>query len=111
MELVSLWSSKGSRFQVVHNLVEEINFQRKRVDLIDITLAHFEQVYRLENYSEYRLGKVKGIDKEHEAVFATVERTHERDGKTSFKMKFYPLAFNVENRYARIPGSTTILIR
>ncbi len=85
--------------------------QSYMVDLIDSTLANFEQIYRLENYSKYKKGKVKGIDKEHEAIFATVEGTHERNEKTSFEMKFYLLAFNVEDRYYLLQASTTMPIR
>ena len=81
------------------------------VDLIDSTLATFEQIYRLENYSKYKKGKVKGIGKEHQAIFATVEGTHERDDETSFEMKFYLLAFNVEDRYYLLQASTTMPIR
>lgn len=85
--------------------------QSYMVDLIDSTLANFEQIYRLDNYSKYKKGKVKGIDKEHQAIFATVEGTHERDDETSFEMKFYLLAFNVENRYYLLQASTTMPIR
>ena len=81
------------------------------VDLIDSTLANFEQVYRLENYSKYKKGKVKGVDKEHQAIFATVEGTHEKEDKSTFEMKFYLLAFNVENRYYLMQASTTMPIR
>lgn len=80
-------------------------------DLIDNTLANFEKIYRLENYSKYQKGKVKGIGKEHEAIFATVEGTHERADKNSFEMKFYLLAFEVENRYYLLQASTTMPIR
>lgn len=81
------------------------------VDLIDSTLENFEQIYRLENYSKYKKGKVKGIDKEHQAIFATVEGTHEREDKSTFEMKFYLLAFNVEDRYYLFQASTTMPIR
>lgn len=81
------------------------------VDLIDNTLANFEQVYELENYSKNKKGKVRGIDKEHQAVFATVEGAHERDDGSTFELKFYLLAFNVENRFYLMQASTTMPIR
>lgn len=104
------FTTQDNRTSVFFTEFEAAN-QSFMVDLIDKTLENFEQVYQLENYSKYKKGKVKGTDKEHQAVFATVEGTHERDDKTTFEMRFYLLAFNVENRYYLMQGSTAMPIR
>ncbi|MEC5129243.1 hypothetical protein VSU19_20955 [Verrucomicrobiales bacterium BCK34] len=104
------FATQDNRTSVFFTRFEATN-QSFMVDLIDSTLANFEQIYRLENYSKYKKGKVKGIDKEHQAIFATVEGTHERDDETSFEMKFYLLTFNVEDRYYLMQASTTMPIR
>ncbi|MDA7926412.1 hypothetical protein N9B21_00060 [Verrucomicrobiales bacterium] len=109
-QVLAGFATQDSRTSVFFTQFEATS-QSYMVDLIDSTLANFEQVYRLENYSKYKKGKVKGIEKEHDAIFATVEGIHEKADKSTFEMKFYLLAFNVEDRYYLLQASTTMPIR
>ncbi len=80
-------------------------------DLIDGTIANFEQRFEVEKVGESKTGQVKGPgDKKWPAIFTTAEATVKK-GREEFASRFYLLVFDTGERLYFLQASTTMPVR
>lgn len=89
----------------------EPSFGGSMQDLIDATVANFEQMFDVQKVAEAKTGQVKGIgEKKWPAIFTTAEAIVKK-GRDEFEMRFYLLVFDTGERLYFVQASTTIPVR
>tara|TARA_R110000850_G_scaffold22504_8_gene66644 strand:+ start:233 stop:787 length:555 start_codon:yes stop_codon:yes gene_type:complete len=79
-------------------------------DLLDRTIANFDERFRVTKVDEEKTGQVEGPDKKWPGIFTTAEVTVEK-GEDEFDMKFYLLVFDTGTSLYFMQASTTRPIR
>lgn len=78
--------------------------------LLDATIANFEQTFEMRKVDESKTGQVNGPDKKWPAIFTTAEGFY-KDEEKEFGMKFYILIFDTGTGLYFLQASTTLPMR
>lgn len=85
--------------------------QGSMTEILDGTIANYEQAFSISDVADYKTGQVKGVgEKKWPAIFTTIEAEVEK-GTDTFEMKFYLLVFDVGDHLYLFQASTTRPIR
>ncbi len=80
-------------------------------DLMDMTIASFEEEFTIRKEADSKTGQVKGPgEKKWPAIFKTMEATVTK-GEKEFEMRFYLLIFDVGRDLYLLQATTTLPIR
>lgn len=79
-------------------------------EILDATIANFEQTFEMRKVDESKTGQVNGPDKKWPAIFTTAEGFYEKEEK-EYGMKFYILLFDTGTGLYFMQASTTIPVR
>lgn len=79
-------------------------------DILDATIANFEQTFEMKNVEESKTGQVDGPEKKWPAIFTTAEGFYEKEEK-EYGMKFYILIFDTGSSLYFMQASTTLPVR
>lgn len=79
-------------------------------EILDATLANYEQTFEVHKVSEVKTGDVPGKSRKWPAIFATLEATV-RKGEESFEMRFHVFIFDIGTDLYLVQASTTLPVR
>lgn len=79
-------------------------------DIIDATIANFEETLDVKKVGESKTGQVNGPEKKWPAIFTTAEADIDT-GEKEFPMKFYLMVFDTGTSLYFLQASTTLPVR
>ncbi len=79
-------------------------------EILNATLANYEQTYEVHKVSEVTTGDVPGKSRKWPAIFSTIEATVKK-GDESFEMRFYLFIFDTGSDLYQVQASTTLPAR
>lgn len=79
-------------------------------EILDATVANYEQTFEVHKLSEVKTGDVPGKSRKWPAIFATLEATV-RKGEESFEMRFHVFIFDIGTDLYLVQASTTLPVR
>lgn len=79
-------------------------------EILDATVANYEQTFEVHKVSEVKTGDVPGKSRKWPAIFATLEATVKK-GEESFEMRFHVFIFDIGTDLYLVQASTTLPVR